>query len=232
MNPMEKRILAGTMAKKRGIPRELDRAGALCLAFANTGFPRRDDRRRESKTPPPMLLARYEELVRWAQRMGAVAGTGERLLRLAAERSQDAAASCARAVELRAALMRIFTAVALTKEPRAKDLAVVNGLMCRRSAVPSGEGFGWDWGGDEDALDRPLWAVAQSAAEMLVSGRYQKVRRCATRGCDRLFVYANSRRLWCDDTLCGSRQRGRRRQDRDRQIGQRSGAMSASQRRG
>ena len=40
--------------KKSGVPRELERSGALCLAFANTGVPRRDDRRRDSKAPPSM----------------------------------------------------------------------------------------------------------------------------------------------------------------------------------
>ena len=32
--------------KKGGVPRELERSGALCLAFANSGVPRRDDRER------------------------------------------------------------------------------------------------------------------------------------------------------------------------------------------
>ncbi len=218
------------MGKEDTIPRQLKCAGALCLAFANTGVSRRDDRRRDARAPPEMPLEGYQELVRWGQRMGALSGAvGERLLHAAAGRPKEAAAVRASAVELRVAVTRIFTALAGKKEPRAADLAIVNGCLRSRSVVPAGDGFQWQWTDDDDAFERPLWAVARSAAELLVSERHRKVRQCATRGCLRLFIYAHRRRLWCDDTLCGSRQRGRRRQKGLRRTKKRLKAMSGSE---
>ncbi len=206
-------------SKKSGVPRELERAGNLCLAFANTGVPRRDDRRKDSQAPPAMPLEHYEELVAWSRRMDILAATdGDRLCRIAVECPRDAEAVRALAAELRVAIGRIFTDLVLGKEPRSPDLATVNGLLRLRSAVPGGDGFRLDWLGDEDALDRPLWAIAQSSVELLASEDHRKVRQCATRGCYRLFVYANRRRLWCDDALCGSRSRGKRYEEHRRRL--------------
>ena len=199
------------MKKKSGVPRELERSGALCLAFANTGVPRRDDRRRNSKAPPSMPLKSYAELVAWTRRMGVVDGVvGERLHRLADERPEDAAAVRGHAVELRAAAVRIFTALALGEEPRPEDVAVVNGCLRVRWAVPAGDGFDWEWAGDDDALDRPLWPIAQSAAELLTSDDAANVDQCAAKGCFQLFVRRSKRRRWCDMSTCGNRQKGRR----------------------
>ncbi len=197
--------------KKSRVPRELKRSGALCLAFANTGVPRRDDRRRDSKAPPSMALATYGELVTWGQRMGALGRTvAERLRQAAAERPQDAAAACAGAVALRVATVRIFTAVALGKEPRLEDLALVNSHLRLRRAARTAEGFDWDWPGDEDDLERPLWPIAQLAVELLVSDDLANVDQCAAKGCFQLFVRRSRRRKWCDMRTCGNRQKGRR----------------------
>ena len=60
------------------VPRELKRAGVLCLAFANTAAITRDDRRRGSRVVP--AAPSYAGLVAWAQRMGALEPqSGERL---------------------------------------------------------------------------------------------------------------------------------------------------------
>ena len=208
--------------KKSGVPRELERSGALCLAFANSGVPRRDDRRRDSKAPPSMALKSYPELVTWVQRMGALGrAAGERLRRAAAERPRDAAAVRADAAALRAATVRIFTAAALGKEPRPEDLAVVNGHLRLRRAVRMADGFDWDWAGAEEPLDRPLWAIAQSAVDLLVSDDLANVDQCAAKGCFQLFVRRSRRRKWCDMSTCGNRQKGRRYQQYLRSIDKR-----------
>ena len=78
------------------VPRELERAGELCLAFANTAAPRLDDR--SPKTKPPPALGDYGDLVDWGRRMGVLEDTdAERLTRAAAERPEDAAVAFARA---------------------------------------------------------------------------------------------------------------------------------------
>ena len=125
------------------------------------------------------------------------------------------------AAALRAATVRIFTAAALGKEPRPEDLALVNGHLRLRRAVPAGDGFDWAWAGDEDALDRPLWAIAQSAVDLLVSDDLANVDQCAAKGCFQLFVRRSRRRKWCDMSTCGNRQKGRRYQQYLRSIDER-----------
>ena len=216
----------------KDVPRELERAGALCLAFANTAAPGRDDRRRDPRVAIAVRLESYAELGTWAQRMGILgAAEGERLRRAASERPEDAAAVVARAVELRASLMRIFTALAGSKEPRAEDLDTVNGALRARWIVPGPSGFRRDWVGDAQALDRVLWPVAHSAVELLSCEQHRKVRQCATKGCFRLFVYGDRRRRWCDVNICGSRARGRRHHEHLRRLSEKLESLTPAERR-
>ncbi len=194
------------------LPRELNCAGSLGLAFANTAAPTRDDRRRDCRILPPTLS--YAGLVTWSQRMGVLTSAGgEELPRAAATRPQQAEAVAARAVELRHALLRLFTTLALGQEPAASDLAILNREIAVRQVTVEADGFGWSREDEAEALDRMLWPIAQSAADLLISGRYRRVRQCGTKGCFRLFLYANSRRIWCDASTCGNRAKGRRYQE-------------------
>ncbi len=214
------------MAKKKprtGLPRELDGAGALCLAFANTAAPSRDDRRRDPAVAPQARLATYADLLTWVRRMGTLGATeSEQLDSAAAGRPEEAAVVLAGALELRAALMRIFTAVAIEKECQATDLATLNAALRARHVVLAADGFGRHWPGDPEALDRPLWPIAQSAAELLSCDRRRKIRQCAAKGCRRLFVYAHGQRRWCDPDTCGNRAKGRRYHDKRRRARKRA----------
>ncbi len=218
------------MAKRSdtGTPRELQLSDELCLAFANTAARRRDDRFR-SGPPPTPDLDDYGALLAWGQRMGAVAPPdAERLARLAAERPADAAAVHARAMEMRAAAGRIFTAIARHEPPSPRDLATLNAALAElppRVVVPEADGWGLAFAepGEELALQgpslaarlsdltRPLWPISLSAAELLISADREWVRQCADPQCTRLFVDRRSRRrMWCDPNTCGSRARGKR----------------------
>ncbi len=199
--------------QKRG-PRELDRAGALCLAFANLSAVGRDDRRRDRRVLLSEPLATYAQLVSWAERMGALPPEAAHLLcRAAAELPAEAATVVATATALSAALWRLFTALALGAGHRESDVALLNQVLCKRQVIPEADGFrrGWPVGGD--ALDRMLWPLAESAADLLASDRLHKVGQCAAEGCSKLFVYANSRRRWCDENSCGNRAKGKRYHD-------------------
>ena len=196
------------------VPRELERAGELCLAFANTAAPRLDDR--SQKTKPPPTLGDYDDLVDWGRRMGVLEDLdAERLTRAAAERSEDAAVAFTRALSLRASLVRVFTAVALGKTVPPRDLDALNGALHaalpRRRLAGRGKSFQWQWDGDEEALDRMLWPVVASASELLLSDGLRGLRQCAGESCARLFLgRGSSRRKWCDMNTCGSRPKGRR----------------------
>ena len=195
------------------VPRELERAGALCLAFANTEVPRPDRRFDDPGEGPAHRFDDYAELLGWAQRMGILtAAEGELLGREAAARPQEASAAAARARELRAALMRFFTALALGREPRAKDLDILNAALGVQRVVAGAHplDFCRQPGGEPLDLDRVRAAVAHSAAELLSSGELKRLRQCGAEGCRRLFVHRSSRRLWCDMNTCGSRLKARR----------------------
>jgi predicted RNA-binding Zn ribbon-like protein len=73
-------------------------------------------------------------------------------------------------------------------------------------------GFGWAWGGPAQALDRPLWPIARSAAELLTSDDLGCIRECASETCSWLFMDCsrNQRRRWCDMSTCGNRAKARR----------------------
>ena len=189
-------------------PRELERAGALCLAFANTVVPRHDSRTKEADRRPARPFVEYSELVDWELRMGVlVAAEAELLLREAAARPEEAAAVAASARELRAADMRFFTELAFGREPRARDLAVLNAALRPQKLVPAPtpREFRSTYGGDPGALDRVLAPLAQRALDLVVWGKLEKLRQCAAGDCWRLFLYRSSRRLWCDMNLCGNR---------------------------
>lgn len=223
-----------TMAKKTkrktGVAHDIEVAGALCLAFVNTAAPRRDDRRHKPQVPSVTRLESYSDLVGWVQRMGALgAAEGDALHRAAAERPAEGAAVLKRALLLRAAGLRTFTALAVTKEPQAQDLEILSDALRARRIVPGPDGFRRDWG-EPEALDRVLWPLAQSAAELLCSDSHRKIRQCATKGCSRLFVYGNRRRLWCDPNTCGSRARGRRHNELVRKAKAYNSSLSPAQR--
>lgn len=82
----------------------------------------------------------------------------------------------------------------------------------RLRLVPGRKRFTWDWAGDVEALDRVLWPVVRSAAELLTSGDLDRVRRCAGDDCAWLFLdrSRNGSRRWCDMTVCGNRSKVRR----------------------
>ncbi len=204
------------MAKKSStIPRELERSGELCLAFANTAATRLDDRYRLREPPPPPGLDDYADLLVWVQRMGAVqAPEAQRLRRIATERPAETGAVHAQALELRAAVGRIFTAIAKKEPPSPQDLAILNALLVElppRLVEPEADGFGWAFTDPGETLERLLWPIGLSAAELLISGDHRWVRQCADPQCTRLFVDRRSRRRqWCDANTCGSRARGQR----------------------
>ncbi len=206
-------------SSKTTTARELEIAGSLSLAFANTGAPTRDDRRRDRRVLPP--APSYGWLVNWAQRMGTLkAADGKELLRGAAARPQQAAAALDQAIELREALLGLFTHVALRQEPEASDLEILNRRLEVRQVAVEADGFGWLWQKETESLDRMLWPIAQSAADLLTSDKHRKIRQCGTQGCFRLFVYRNRRRVWCDANTCGNRDKGRRYQDMWRRADQ------------
>ena len=184
--------------------------GELCLDFANTLG--------GSRQRPKERLKSYADLLAWGSQAGILNDEDVRRLgRLAAEHPRKAAAALADAIALREALFRVIAAVIARTPPADEDLATLNGALPRAlehlRVAPCAKGCEWEWAGEEGALDRMLWPIARSAADLLVSAEVQRVRRCANQEeCDWLFIDTtrNRSRRWCDMRSCGNRAKARR----------------------
>jgi predicted RNA-binding Zn ribbon-like protein len=184
--------------------------GALCLDFTNTAGWR-------GEPATDRLLRDYEDLIAWTQHVEALdARQGKELLRRAVARPDRAKAVHRQAISLREALYRAFSSLAGGRAAEAADLAAINDAVAdayrHLRLVPHGDGFAWDWHEAEGALELPIWIVARSAADLLVSPDVERVRECAGERCDWLFLDAsrNRSRRWCDMAECGNRAKARR----------------------
>ena len=193
--------------------------GHLCLDFANTVNTRDEAMRRE-------YLTGYDDLVGWARHAEILTEPeAEALLHSAARHPDLAAAALGRAVALRETIYRIFWAIVEDRDPEGTDLAAMNFVLREASSrlelAPSAGGFVWTWLVEEDELDRVLWPIAGSAANLLTSTELGRVRQCARQGCDWLFVdlSKNQSRRWCSMNMCGSRVKSRRYYRRRKQKG-------------
>ena len=187
------------------------KSGHLGLEFTNTVHWHASDH-------PQETLHTYEDFINWARATGALSeATAGRLLEHARRQPDEAMRALEAALELREALYRIFAAVAHGAAPAESDLVVLNDVLGRMTAgaqiAGTPEGFTWKWRVDEQALDAPVWPIALSAAELLVSGELRRVGQCADdRGCGWLFfdTSKNGSRRWCDINDCGNRAKQRR----------------------
>ena len=193
------------------------RGGRLCLDFANTADWHASDQ-------PEERLTSYVAFVSWSRQAGVLTeNQAKRLLRRAADRPEEARVVVNRAIALREAIYEIFAAVAHGQAPQATDLTTLNAalseMLARSQIAPTETGFVWQWAGEEDALDRPLWSVARSAADLLASDELQRVGQCADdRGCGWLFLDTsrNHTRRWCSIQDCGNRAKAQRHYERKR----------------
>jgi predicted RNA-binding Zn ribbon-like protein len=193
--------------------------GRLCLDFVNTLNGSRETGETEEK------LLTYADLISWSRQAGVIASREARsLLREAARRPEAASEVVACAVALREAIYGIFYSTAHERTPSKKDMSVLNSAlseaMTHSEIVRTPEGFQWHLrsSGDDKALDRVLWPVARSAAELLTSTDVGRARVCEASDCTWLFmdVSKNRSRRWCDMKYCGNRAKSRRHYERKR----------------
>jgi predicted RNA-binding Zn ribbon-like protein len=183
--------------------------GALAVDYVNT----MDD---HNSGHPKEYLTSYAELVSWSRHANVLdARDAQRLLERAEDEPSEAEGVLRRAVELRDALYRLFSAIAADGKPRPADLQVLNRelskAMVHARISPAPSGFVWDWTKNE-ALDGMLHPIARSAADLLTSGDVERVRECGADVCGWLFVDTskNHSRRWCSMDSCGNRAKARR----------------------
>ncbi len=183
--------------------------GELCLSFANTV----EDRPRGQAEH----LSGWPDLVAWAEQARLISSGEAAALRRQAVRDGRAAERVFRtARKLRECVYQVFHATAAGRTPAPADLDQLNDAVARAlrhaRVVRTGRGFGWGWTASDTSLERLLWPVARSAAELLVSGAGDDVRECASETCSWLFLDRSPRRSrrWCSMKTCGNRDKVRR----------------------
>ena len=186
-------------------------SGRLCLDFANVW--------KNMQHPDPGL--QYATLLQWSKQAGSLSAAD--LGRLAQRASREAAKVAVvvdRAHDLAATLRRFFMAIVEEKRPNTADLDLLNTELARAwgrlSVVQQDGAFALDWPATSDALDRLIWPVAHSAADLLVSADLDRLKACDADNCIYLFVDSSKsgRRRWCDMKICGNRHKARRHREK------------------
>ena len=120
------------------------------------------------------------------------------------------------------ALWRLFEATAAGRAIESTDLAAANheiGNALGHARLVAGSGdFNWGWD-DDSSLERPLWPIARSAADLISSPEaLAQLRECASDTCEWLFLdrSRNHTRRWCAMNDCGARAKVRRFRQRHR----------------
>jgi len=207
------RVKGGGILSPTGFLFELT-GGALCLDFVNTV----DNRPTPERTE---LLRRYDDLLSWAVQSGAISARQAAVLkRESGRRPREAQAALDRARSVRETLFALFSTAAAGRRLPAADLQALDAEMGAawahlRLAPGTGASAQWTWAGDV-GLDRPLWPVLRSAAELLTSDDTGRLRECAAEKCAWLFIdrSKNQSRRWCDMSVCGNRDKVRRHRQR------------------
>lgn len=184
----------------------------LWLDFVNS-----DDGPRHSDA-----LHDFDTLLRWMETVGVLdAERTAGIRRRAQEQPSGAAAALVDARRVRDALRTLAERGAASDRVRADGLVEINRVLGRsagtrrlerradgsfmRSFVPVGDAFA--------GLVIP---IVESAADALISGELQRVRRCADGRCRHVFYdnTKNGRRRWCDMSTCGNRAKAARHREK------------------
>ncbi len=185
--------------------------GALALDFVNT-----TESRSAAGSVEGERLVTYESLVRWGGLAGALGRREVRTLSQAASsRPAKATGVLKRAIAVREVMYRVFTAAMHGRTPGTADLDALNRelrIVRAHECLVPGPPFTWRWHPDSTALDRVLWPVVRSAAELLTGPSLHRIRQCPGEACGWLFldVSRSGRRQWCDMAVCGNLAKVRR----------------------
>jgi len=196
--------------------------GQLCLDFVNSVGGRRPalpsgKRGDEAYLVREDKLNDYGDLLAWSQHAGPLTeGEMQKLFRESRLQQTEAASVFERAIALREAIYRICKAILNKTLPRQSDLGLLNQELTiahGRVRLSLGEeNFVWEWTDTRNALDRMLWLIADSAAELLTTGDLTRLRECGGEDCGWLFedTSKNRSRQWCDMRDCGNLAKVRR----------------------
>lgn len=182
----------------------------LCLEFVNTRYWRGSEPSTETLNAPDDLLA-------WcaanrAHLPQAVATVAARWR----DHPEEAEQALRQSVEIREAIHGAFAAVAAGRSPDATALAPLNKALAqapgRTALQPSEHGLAWTLPAMQTSVPALLASVLWSAGDLMMSGRLDRVRRCANDKCQWLFLddSRGGTRRWCMMSSCGNRAKAHR----------------------
>jgi predicted RNA-binding Zn ribbon-like protein len=184
--------------------------GRLCLDFVNSVGARQFSPSRKMAIRDEKLHD-YLDLLAWGSHAGALTNAeAETLAHESSRHPKEATAVFQRAIRLREALHHVCNARLSHKQPNEADLLVLNEeLRLTRGAehlVFEKVEFHWQWSKLDSALDRVLWPVARSAADLLTQDDLSRLRQCGGDDCGWIFLDTsrNGGRRWCDMRDCGN----------------------------
>jgi len=168
---------------------------------------------------PQDLLPTYADLLRFAAQLRLLPAEQVRKLGRGV-RAQDGQRVLASTVELREALAAVLYAWVDGDKPADGQVEILethfHAAALHRSLRGGDERLVWNWSGLEQQAELPLWKLAQSASDLLVSDDARRVKDCGDPTCRWLFLdlSKNHTRRWCDMKTCGNRMKARRHQAR------------------
>ena len=179
--------------------------GRACLDFANTVAARRG-------RWGPDLLAAYDDLMGWAERIRLLDRFELAELRERSRQDPQAAdAALASAKMLREAIYQTFSAVAAGLDPADGDLAAIaeKAAQARSRQRLTGNrrlGYGWSWAPPAELGDIAGRVAADATTLLTDPSRLGRIKECFGQNCGWLFldVSRNGRRRWCSDADCGT----------------------------
>ncbi len=180
----------------------------LCLDFTNTRFWRGTDTPTETLHTPADLLSWFTQ----PAHSRVVEAVQDRWQAHAAE----AEGAFTKAIDLREALYRIFSAVAVAASPAAVEFDTFNAALvstpARSHLCQSAQGYLWRIPQSPAGLSMLLAPVVWSAADLLTGMRIGRIRQCANPQCRWLFVddSKSANRRWCSMASCGNRAKAHR----------------------
>lgn len=168
-------------------------------------------------------LAEVADLASWSVKAGFLtADEADSLLNTLTKDPSAAKKMLKKAIEIREVLYRIFKAVIEKRVPEPKDLTIFNNelLAARKSESLSYKDGGFSWTWNDSPVERVLWIVMRSAADLLASDALSKVGQCGGPECRWLFLDESRRhnRQWCDMKDCGNLAKVRRFRNRKAAI--------------
>lgn len=194
--------------------------GNVCLDLANTTGAR-------SSRDPRERLCTYRDVIVWSRRAGLISAAEARALTArSAGAIKQSSAAVKRICDVREVLYRLLLSAAERRSPSKPDVEQFNRLWLedrsRRALVAVGHVLEVRLSASPDELDRMIWPVVESAANLLTSDAIARLKRCGE--CDWLFLddSKNQSRTWCKK-VCGDRVRARRHYRRIRRMSRRSG---------